>query len=146
MDQLLVSDEDMAAMYLTDTREGVGGRLQNHQEVEILLENYSRRLEEMRNGVSELQGFISATEAYLKIRYDGQRNKIMRQTLVLSIGTFSMGTGTAVSSLFGMNLLSGLETHPHAFAAVASALCATSVGVFSLMYSAYRRTNHYSKK
>lgn len=146
LDQLLQSDEDMAAMYLTDTREGVGGRLQNHQEVEILLENYTRRLEEMRNGVAELQGFISATEAFLKIRFDGQRNKIMRQTLVLSIGTFSMGCGTAVSSLFGMNLLSGLERHPHAFLAVAGAILASSAGIFALMYSGYRRTHFFSKQ
>lgn len=136
----------MAAMYLTDTRDGVGGRLQNHQEVEILLENYTRRLEEMRNGIAELQGFISATEAFLKIRFDGQRNKIMRQTLVLAIGTFSMGCGTAISSIFGMNLLSNLEKHPHAFVAVTGALLATSAGIFALMYSGYRKTHFYKKQ
>ena len=139
LDRLLQSEEDMAAMYLTDTRDGVGGRVENHQEVEILLENYTRRLEETRNGVLELQGYIAATEAYLKIRYDGQRNKIMRQTLMLSLATFSMGCGTAVSSVFGMNLLSSLEGHPHMFWWVAGGIATSSASVFALLLSQARK-------
>ena len=146
LDQLLQSDEDMAAMYLSDTRAGIGGRVQNHQEMEILLENYTRRIEETRNSVAELQGFIGATEAYLKIRYDGQRNKIMRQTLVLSMATFSMGCGTAASSLFGMNLMSGVEHHPHMFMWVTASIFSSSVAVFSLLFAAYRRNSQFRSR
>lgn len=139
LDRLLMSDEDMATMYLTDTKNGVGGRLQNHSEIEILLENYSRRLEETANSVSELQGYIGATEAFLKIRYDGQRNKIMRQTLLLSIATFSMGCGTGVASLFGMNLLNHAELHPHMFALVSGSIVTLSATVFVALFGAYRK-------
>lgn len=139
LDRLLQSDEDMAAMYLTDTRDGVGGRLENHQEVEILLENYTRRLEETRNAVAELQGYITATEAYLKIRYDSQRNKIMRQTLLLSLGTFSVGCGTVVSSVFGMNLLSSLEGHPSMFWWVTGGIVGSSSLLFGALWTQARR-------
>ncbi len=146
LDQLLLSDEDMAACYLADTRDGVGGRLQNHQEIEILLENYTRRLDELRNAVAELQGYIGATEAFLKIRYDGQRNKIMRQTLLLSMATFSMGSGTIVSSIFGMNLLSGLEHHPMAFWLVSGGVGLSSLSVFGVLLASYRRNSQFRSK
>ena len=137
IDRLLLSPEDMRAIYLTDTKNGILDG--PHEEVEILLENYTRRLEETANAVSELQGYISATEAYLKIRYDGQRNKIMRQTLVLTFATFSMGTGTMVSSLFGMNLLSQMENHPNMFYYVAGGTTTTSALIFTTLFMIYRR-------
>ncbi len=143
---MLQSDEDMAAFYLADARDGVGGRLEQHSEIEILLENYARRLDELRNGVSELQGFIGATEAYLKIRYDGQRNKIMRQTLLLSMATFSIGSGTAVSSVFGMNLLSGFEHHPHLFWLVSGSVCLSSASVFALLFASYKRNSQFKSR
>lgn len=65
LDQLLMSDEDMAALYLTDTRNGVGHvRLKDHHEMEILLENYARRLEETANRISELQGKVCHIISY----------------------------------------------------------------------------------
>jgi magnesium transporter len=143
---VLSSEADMAAFYLADARDGVGGRLEQHSEIEILLENYARRLDELRNGVSELQGFISATEAYLKIRYDGQRNKIMRQTLLLSMATFSVGAGTAVSSVFGMNLLSGFEHHPQLFWAVAGGVALSSGSVFALLFASYKRNSQFKSR
>lgn len=68
LDRLQASDEDMAQMYLSRGPSEAGS---DHHEIEILLENYSRRLEEIRNSVSELQGYIQATEAYLKARRRG---------------------------------------------------------------------------
>lgn len=84
------------------------------------------------------KGYIAATEAYLKIRYDAQRNKIMRQTLLLSISTFSMGCGTAVASVFGMNLTSHFENHPHMFYYVVSGVSGCSFLIFVALFSTFR--------
>lgn len=49
---LLSSDEDMAAMYLTEKRAlGTERAVSDHEEVEILLEGFARQLEETANNI-----------------------------------------------------------------------------------------------
>ena len=42
-------DEDLAAMYLTDRKNGVPRQLSDHEELELLLETFSKQVEEMVN-------------------------------------------------------------------------------------------------
>lgn len=138
LDKLLLSDEDMNQMCLSRPAASDAMR-PAHDDLEILLENYSRRLEETKNAVSELQGYIQATEAYLKIHYDSQRNKIMKHTLVLSMATFSMSCGTAAAAVFGMNLMSSYEVHPMMFYWVTSGITGFSALTFTILMLRWRR-------
>ena len=110
---VLENDEDLAAMYLTyNATTGTERAREEHEEVEILLENYLQRYEEILNSANELQMYVNSTEDWLRIRIDSHRNKLIHITLLFTMGTFSVGSSTLISSAFGMNLLSGFEHHP----------------------------------
>ena len=48
-------DEDLAAMYLTDKRNGTPRRLSDHEELEVLLESFSKQVEEIVNEAENIQ-------------------------------------------------------------------------------------------
>jgi magnesium transporter len=47
--EVLEQDEDLAAMYLTDRKNDVRRQLSDHEELELLLETFSKQVEEMVN-------------------------------------------------------------------------------------------------
>ena len=55
------------------------------------------------------------TEDLIKIALDHQRNALLLLELRLTIGTLATASAGLVASIFGMNLLSGLETVPGVF-------------------------------
>jgi magnesium transporter len=121
--QLWQSDEDMASMYLT-TRSISGHRrlIDQHDEVELLLESYLDQLEQIAGEIQQLQQYMHATDEYLNVHLDSIRNRIMKYNLVLSMGAFSTSISAAGAAVFGMNLQSNLEHHPSAFIIVTSGL------------------------
>ena len=50
-----VPDEDLAAMYLTDKRNGHARALQDHEELEVLLESFSKQVEEIVNEADNME-------------------------------------------------------------------------------------------
>lgn len=42
-------DEDLAAMYLSDKKAGIPRQLADHEELEVLLESFSKQVEEIVN-------------------------------------------------------------------------------------------------
>jgi len=129
------SDEDMAAMYLS-TRAKTGHRrmVQQHEEIESLLETYLRQIEHMSNEVQQLQQEIVATDEYLNIQLDSVRNKIMRLNVLLSLGSFSTGFSGLTAAVFGMNLPSTLETSTIAFPLVTSGILMGNAAIFLSTY------------
>ena len=59
-----------------------------------------------------------ASQDVLELTLDNERNRIARLELLLSMAGLSVGTCSAVSGFFGMNLLSGLEATAGLFALV----------------------------
>lgn len=47
-------DEDLNAMYLTDKKNNVKRDLQDHEELEVLLESFSKQVEEIVNEVGNI--------------------------------------------------------------------------------------------
>ncbi|EGC34161.1 hypothetical protein DICPUDRAFT_56024 [Dictyostelium purpureum] len=120
---VLQSDEDMALMYLSFRHATGGARRKNqHDEIEILLETYTRQLEQMSSNISQLKETLNSTEEFVNFQLDTARNKIMSIQLMLSILTISTGLGGVVTGTFGMNLVSGLEHSPYAFATACGAI------------------------
>ncbi|KAH9059552.1 cora-domain-containing protein [Lactarius vividus] len=126
---LEISDEDLAAMYLTDRKNDVPRQLSDHEELELLLETFSKQVEEIVNEAENIHGNVQSTQEIVELILDSNRNALLALDLKVSIGTMGIGTGALIAGLFGMNLTSHMEELPYAFAgmSVASALIALLV-------------------
>jgi Magnesium transporter MRS2-like len=114
-------------------------REDEHDEIEVLLETYMKQYQQVRQDVVQAQRQIVATDEFVAIQLDATRNRIMRLSLLLSMGTFSVTTCGLTSAIFGMNLVSGLEEHPAAFYLAVGGIGAGSALLFGLVYGFARR-------
>jgi Mg2+ and Co2+ transporter CorA len=137
---LLNDDEDMAGMYLSESAAGKPRDVNDHAEVEMMLENFSHVFSELHARMEELKRQIKTTEYYIGIHFDGQRNRLIRINLIVSFWTLSVGTGAFGASVFGMNLLNYFEEHPHGFAVCCAGLALASMSTFALAYMYYLRS------
>lgn len=129
-------------MYLTTFQEtGHRRRVDQHDEVEMMLENYVKQLDAIDADVRSTLRSIKATENITQIRLDAMRNRVLRLEVFLNLGAVSVGTGGLVAGAFGMNLLTGIEDHPLAFWFVSGSAVAASILMFrgTLAYLRYRK-------
>ena len=77
--------------------------------METLLDVYDARLNSLTDQIEQLTSTIENTQDVLELTLDNERNRIARLELLLSMAGLSIGTCSAVSGFFGMNLLSGVE-------------------------------------
>ncbi|KAG6820900.1 hypothetical protein H0H93_009674 [Arthromyces matolae] len=124
-----VSDDDMNAMYLTDKKKGLNRELQDHEELEILLESFTKQVEEIVTEAENIQSNVQSTQEIVELILDSNRNALLALDLQVSIATMGVGTGALIAGLFGMNLTSHIETHTYAF----YVLSATSVALALLV-------------
>ncbi|TFK70819.1 Mg2+ transporter protein cora-like protein [Pluteus cervinus] len=115
LEEVLGQDEDLIAMYLTDKRNGVIHDLHEHDELEILLESFSKQVEEIVNEAENIESNVQSTQEIVELILDSNRNALLALDLKVSIATLGIGTGALVAGLFGMNLSSHMEEHPYAF-------------------------------
>lgn len=132
--EVLESDSDMAAMYLTaKSLKSQPRPVYAHEEIELLLESYLKIAEEISSRVQLLASNIQSTEDIVNIGLVGQRNELLLLELKLGIGTFSASMGGFGASVLGMNLINGLEGNQQAFWIILSGLL--SVALFSFTSS-----------
>lgn len=148
LQEILDNDEDMAAMYLTSKQSGQRRQTREHHEVELVLEAYVSKIDELLNEVKGLIGNIKSTEQLVQIHLDATRNQIMRIELLLTMGTFSMATGAFAASLFGMNLMNHWETHPYAFYSVSATIGSLILFIvwYTLRLTRQRNVDLFPKK
>lgn len=128
--EVLESDADMAAMYLTED----GPRpTWAHEEMELLLESYLKLAEDLASRVQLLTANIQSTEDIVNIGLVGQRNELLLLELKLGIGTFAASMGGFGAALLGMNLTNGWEQDAgsSAFWMVTSVLGSVSLLAFT---------------
>lgn len=129
-------------MYLSTYAEtGHRRRVDQHDEVEMMLENYVKQIDTINAEVRSTQRSIKATENITQIRLDAMRNRVLRLEVFLNLGAVSVGTGGLVAGAFGMNLEHGWESHPYAFWIVAGSAVLSSLVMFRgcLAYLRYRK-------
>ncbi|KAF8734808.1 transporter, partial [Rhizoctonia solani] len=114
----LDSDEDMNHMYLTDKKLGLERKMEDHDELEVLLESFDKQVEEIVNEAETTISNVQSTLEIVELILDSNRNALLALDLKVSIGTFGIGAGALVAGLFGMNLQSHLEDDRFAFFAV----------------------------
>ncbi|KAF9236068.1 hypothetical protein BU15DRAFT_50634 [Melanogaster broomeanus] len=121
LEEVLEQDEDLNAMYLTDKKNGIPRSMDEHDELEILLEFFSKQVEEIVNEAENMEANVQSTQEIVELILDSNRNALLALDLRVSIGTMGLGTGALVAGLFGMNLQSHMEDMPYAFAAISIA-------------------------
>lgn len=132
----------MSLMYLSTFKNtGHRRRVDEHDEMEMMLENYVKQIETVHGEVTSALQAIKATENATQIRLDAMRNRVLRLDIFLNLGAVSVGVGGLVAGFFGMNLLSGIEEDPGAFWIVCGMASATSYLCFrgTLTYLRYKR-------
>ncbi|KPV73877.1 uncharacterized protein RHOBADRAFT_54468 [Rhodotorula graminis WP1] len=115
LDELLANDDDLSGMYLTAKVQGKPRASNDHEEVELLLEAFSKQCEEVVSEVETLAANVRHTEDIVELILDANRNSLLGLDLRVSIMTLGLTAGAMVAALFGMNLTSHLESHPYAF-------------------------------
>ncbi|KAJ2012360.1 magnesium ion transporter, partial [Coemansia sp. S610] len=143
IDEVLEQDDDLAAMYLTQKRNGNPRAADDHEDVELMLETYLKQVEEIVNHVENVSSHVRTTEDVVNIILDSQRNSLLLLEIRLTILTVGLSTGTFLSGLFGMNLVNSLENHPDAFFVV-SAIAFTAI--FALTFAGLRAMRNVLRK
>lgn len=154
IDELLEADDDLSQMYLTEKTRDISREVDDHTEVEMLLESYHKICDEVVQEASNLVSGIRNTEemwvpyrAPLKLRtlltslssiraiLDANRNALMLLELKFSVGTLAIAMGTFFAGLYGMNLENFIEETNWGFAGVtgASVFFSLLVGWYGLI-------------
>ncbi|KIY48494.1 cora-domain-containing protein [Fistulina hepatica ATCC 64428] len=115
LEELQDQDEDMNDMYLTDKRNNVERDIDDHDDLELILESFSKQVEEIVNEAENMQNNVQSTQEIVELILDSNRNALLALDLKVSIAALGIGTGTLLAGLFGMNLTSHMEHHPWAF-------------------------------
>ncbi|ESK96392.1 inner membrane magnesium transporter mrs2 [Moniliophthora roreri MCA 2997] len=113
--EVLEQDEDLVAMYLSDKKNGITRNLRDHEELEVLLETFSKQVEEIVSEVGNIENNVQSTQEIVELILDSNRNALLGLDLQVSILTFGVGTGALIAGFFGMNLTNHMESHPYAF-------------------------------
>ncbi|KAG0239544.1 Mg2+ transporter protein cora-like protein [Mortierella sp. GBAus27b] len=130
-EELLSTDEDLAAMYLTEQKEGHPRRTDEHNEVEILLEAYMKQVEEIANVMGLVKHSMQSTEDFVNVILGAKRNQLLLFELRIAMGTLGISSGAIIAGFYGMNLPNYLEQDPYAFfivSGVAVAICGSVFG------------------
>jgi len=95
--------------------EGVSfGKIENDK-VEVIIENYNVKLEDIYNDIKKVVKEIDNIQKITNIKLAQDRNNIAKINLNLSIISFSFSIGAFTCNLFGMNLKNHIETNSYTF-------------------------------
>lgn len=110
--------------------------------------------QELLNEITELKDHLRAVQQMVEMSMHNTRIRLMRLTIKISIIATSISTGGLIASnttnitcatlmfcvgIFGMNLLSGLESAPYAFMAIVSGLGGLSLVTYTGLDAVYQK-------
>ena len=134
LSELMNNDEDMLEMLLSEKRRLAPGTLPSHEKhvaVELLLETYCAQMAEISQEAYYLRKKVDSTESIVELQLDAYRNHMLRISVQLALAAVAFSLSTSVAGVFGMNLVSGLEASPWAFAAVVGMSTGGMVGMYT---------------
>ncbi|KAI9216159.1 hypothetical protein BC828DRAFT_394130 [Blastocladiella britannica] len=124
---LTETDEDLNDLHLTELAKR--DEVDNHDDLEVLLETYLSYIEELLDTTTTMLQTVTATERLLTLTLDFQRNALLIVELRFAMLGVAMTSGALLASLFGMNLYTGMEEDPLAFGVVCTLTGAIAGGV-----------------
>ncbi|CAI5458876.1 unnamed protein product [Closterium sp. Yama58-4] len=100
--EVLSNDEDMAEMYLSRKAALLPGTTNcaEHSEVEELLEDHLRRMEEVVGEAEQLLSMSDATSEYLRTALDSARNQLIELDVLVNMATCSLAVGGSIAAVF----------------------------------------------
>ena len=132
--ELLQNDDDMLALLVTEQHDarakGIELLPSRHEDVELLLEEYARQLNNTLLDIQFLLKRLQSKKEFVQLALSGYRNRLIKMNLYLGIAGLTFGIGTTVAGFFGMNLINGLEDTPHVFHAVVTSTSVVGIAVF----------------
>ncbi|KAF1914795.1 hypothetical protein BDU57DRAFT_519987 [Ampelomyces quisqualis] len=118
--EVLNEDRDMADMYLSDKQAGKPHAIQDHQEVEYLLEAYYKASDAVVQEAASLKAEIQQTDETIQSMLNVRRNQIMVLEAKIEIMMLGLASATLVAGLYGMNVINYSEQSPWAFGVLVS--------------------------
>ena len=107
-------------MYLTAKAQGKPRGLHDHEQLELLLEGFSKQVEEIVSEVDNtvvrlwlrlhatladaVQANMQSTQEIAELMLDSGRNALLALDIKISIATLGVGTGALIAGFFGMNV------------------------------------------
>lgn len=116
LDDILEQDDTLCDMYLSDKVIGHVRHNDDHQEIEMLLENYHNHVDELVQLTENAITNVRNTEEIINIVLDSNRNELMLLGIKFSIGMLSLGAPLLVGSIYGMNLENFIEEKEYGYA------------------------------
>ena len=132
---LMSNDEDLVGLYLSNPNRD----LNDHEELELLLESYYADFEEIEAEIKTFKDMIEDTNQFIAAHLDSVRNKMIRMSLFMEMGALALGSGAVVGGIFGMNLTHGLEEHPTAFYITLAGMSVIMTSIFAGFNSNYNK-------
>ncbi len=126
---LLAEEQDLAGLCLSVPPSTLACA-EMMEELELILEAYNADLKEVELELAAMKEQIEDTNDFIKMHLDTTRNRIIKLSLFMEMGTLSVGAGALLAGVFGMNLLHTMESHPYAFFAVTG-------GIFTVVGSLF---------
>ncbi|TDZ21060.1 Mitochondrial inner membrane magnesium transporter MRS2 [Colletotrichum orbiculare MAFF 240422] len=135
IEELLEADDDLTAMYLTEKAHDLYRGVDDHTEIELLLESYNKLCDEIVQEAQNLVSSIRNTEEIIRAILDANRNSLMLLDLKFSVGTLGLAMGTFLAGLYGMNLENFIEETNWGFLGVTavSSVCSLIVCWYGLV-------------
>jgi len=100
VEDVLESEEDLNKLCLSDQDRAT------RIEVEMLLENISKKTEELYNEVQEILLNIQTSKKAIEMIMSNTKNHLMTMTLQVSLISLTFSSAAVIGSVFGMNLWS----------------------------------------
>lgn len=135
LDELLESDEDLAAMCLSPAPGTVEA---DAAEVEMLLETYYKQCDEYVQQSGSLLQNIKSTEDVVNIILDANRNSLMLFELKVTIYTLGFTVATLLPAFCGMNLKNFIEESVWGFGGVLAVSAVAGLAVTASNFKALR--------
>jgi len=115
---------------------------QTRLEVEMLLENISKKTEELFNEVKEILSNIRTTRTAMEMILSNTKSYLMTMNLHISLISLTLSSAAVIGSIFGMNLWSGWEDSPYTFYIIVSVMPIVGLSIyltFSRLYLGRQR-------
>ncbi|CAM9376932.1 unnamed protein product [Ascophyllum nodosum] len=134
LEELLLSDEDMLGLLLTEAKELAQDELLDpirHSVVELMLENYHRQLVLVEHDTPHPAVLLLQFQELAGISLDVSRNSMIEVDIRLSMLNLVVASSACVFGAMGMNVVTGLEESPFAFYALLGGTAAACAAGFA---------------
>jgi Mg2+ and Co2+ transporter CorA len=128
---LLNNDDDLLSLLLTEQEvafeQGLQVDYSRHTNVELLLEEYARQLNNCLFEIHYLLQRLQSKQEFVQLALSSYRNRMIRMNLYVTITGLSLALSTTIAGFFGMNLINGFESNPEAFQVVVTSTLVAGV-------------------